>query len=204
MSFFKKHSCENPDIQPKEQPEVTDETERLEMQWEIEREFETAGIRIEQPRRFPDLLINFEVFDEKFRDCLKKCCTKILSYLRLPFVWDNFKSDYKKRQKWRESIQKKYGKAFPEKSTMLIENKFCRNKTQVPLWAIGRMREVLKELDDEQYGNLVKTIKMAEDEIRDIDKEYLHRDINEKKEGIEKMEEIMYNILKAISEFSKE
>ena len=203
MFLFNRHPDENPNDQLKKWPETISEEERLKMREELEKEFEEAGIKIEQPRHFLDLPINSEVFDEKFRDSLKKYCNEFWHYLKLPFVWDNFGNDYKAREVWRRNIEDKYGKTFPKKIAPLINNKLCKNEASALILAIGLIKKQLKKLNDKQYENLIEIFETAENETDNIALKYTSIDIGEKRLEINKIEDIVYNILKAISEFSQ-
>lgn len=162
----------------------------------IEGEFEIAGIRVEKPRFFEKVEIDFDFFDKNIGKQLQKDIDSLWIYLEKPFVFDNF-TDNEERDAWRKKIQREFGKTDQEKVSLLVNSKLRSNIASEPLLLIGIIKGNLK---GEKYKELVETLSSFEMQGSKICRQ---KDAYQsRKEQIEAFENLIYDFINTIAEFS--
>jgi hypothetical protein len=174
---------------------------------ELKHDLAANGVVIEEPRKFPEVSINYAVFGE-YSDRIEAQVTLLQEYLRWPYVIDKFGTDnegHENRKNLRGKIKEKYSNNLGEDEINRIfhGSKLSANGRGIIGISLGRIGRALSE--NSKFVTLANEIKALREKGPSFRKnEDSSWTIEESRTKTEKFEDMIYEILKALSQFSHE
>lgn len=171
---------------------------------QFDQDLKDKGVVVEEARVFPDVDVNFTAFgDNEDEEEARHAVDKIEEYLKQPYVTDNFGTEgHKERRVWRTEIQAKYSDTLGEEVKRVFHgSKYSGNGRNIIYTVLYGLTSWLSKV--EKFADLyekISAIKSQGPSFSDVDK----IDINELKQRTEKFEDMLYEILKALGEYSHE
>jgi hypothetical protein len=178
----------------------------IQLRSEFEEELTKNNVVVEEPRQFSWNPIRYEKFGDA-SDKMQKYLGLVIDWLKKPYVTDQFGATaegHTQRRAWKDIMYSKFGDQLgPEVERLFHGSKYSANSRGIMFGNLSLIISTLREIPEYVgLANQIEALKKMSPSFRGDRGRNLS--LEELRSRTEKMEDLAYEIISLLSEFSKQ